>query len=61
LSEARAKTVAKIISAQISDPNRVEVDGVGDTTPLASNSTVEGKARNRRVEVLFDYDLLRTE
>ena len=61
LSEARAKTVAKIIRSQLSEPNRVRVDGVGDTTPLASNSTANGKARNRRVEVLFDYDLLRTE
>lgn len=61
LSEARAKTVANIIRAELSDPNRVEVEGVGDTVPLASNSTADGKARNRRVEVLFDYDLLQTE
>ncbi len=61
LSEARAKTVAKVIRSQLSDPSRVRVDGIGDTAPLASNSTAEGKARNRRVEILFDYDLLRRE
>jgi len=61
LAEARAKTVANIIKRQLSDPGRVEVDGVGDAVPLASNSTAEGKAKNRRVEVLFDYDLLQTE
>ena len=61
LSKARAKTVADIIKKQLSDPSRVEVDGVGDTMPLASNSTADGKARNRRVEILFDYDLLQTE
>ena len=61
LAEARARTVANIIRRQLSDPSRVEVIGVGDTVPLASNSTADGKARNRRVEVLFDYDLLQAE
>jgi len=61
LSEARAKTVAKIIRSQVSDPSRVRVEGLGDSVPLATNSTAEGKARNRRVEVLFDYDLLQSE
>ena len=29
------------------------VDGRGDSDPVASNATVEGKAQNRRVEILI--------
>ena len=61
LSEARAKTVAKIIRAQLSDPTRVNVKGAGDAYPIATNSTADGRAKNRRVEILFDYDLIQTE
>ncbi|MEO1220663.1 MAG: type IVB secretion system protein IcmH/DotU [Pseudomonadota bacterium] len=54
LSEARAKTVAQIIGSELSEPGRVNAVGIGDTRPIASNDKSEGKARNRRVEIILD-------
>lgn len=34
------------------DPNRIFVKGYGETKPLASNDTPEGRSENRRVEIL---------
>jgi type VI secretion system protein ImpK len=51
LSVARAKAVAALIRAGLTDPRRVEVVGRGSDVPIASNATPEGRAKNRRVEV----------
>lgn len=52
LSQARAETVGKIIRSTLSDPSRVTIKGMGDTVPIASNDTPEGKSKNRRVEII---------
>jgi len=52
LSEARAETVAKILRDEIADAERIEPKGFGETRPVASNDTEEGKSLNRRVEVV---------
>ncbi|WP_199193048.1 type IVB secretion system protein IcmH/DotU [Allosphingosinicella deserti] len=52
LSEARAETVGQIIRGTLNDPARVSTKGMGETVPLASNGTAEGKSRNRRVEII---------
>ncbi|MDO7843817.1 type IVB secretion system protein IcmH/DotU [Sphingomonas immobilis] len=52
LSQARAETVGKIIRTAIGDPARVVTKGMGDTVPIAPNSTAAGKSQNRRVEVI---------
>jgi type VI secretion system peptidoglycan-associated protein len=52
LSKARAQTVADIVRAQLSDAGRVTATGYGDTRPIASNDTAEGKSQNRRVEIV---------
>jgi len=54
LSTARAETVAEIVRGQMTDASRVTVTGLGDTVPLASNDTAEGKAQNRRVEFVVE-------
>lgn len=54
LSQARAETVAQIIAGKLTNRGRVSAIGKGDTTPLASNDTAEGKAQNRRVEIVVE-------
>lgn len=51
LSERRAMSVASYLSAQGVDARRFAVTGFGDTRPIASNATSEGRAQNRRVEI----------
>lgn len=51
LSLARAKAVAALLKPKLSDPERLKVEGKGETQPIAPNTTAEGKARNRRVEI----------
>lgn len=51
LSEARAKSVAGVLKADLSSPERVTVSGKGSDNPVAPNDTAENKAKNRRVEI----------
>jgi type VI secretion system protein ImpK len=53
LSRARAETVAGVIRGQLRDGGRVQSEGFGDGQPIASNGTAEGKALNRRVEIVI--------
>ena len=51
LSLERANAVAAVLKLGISTKDRLKVEGKGDTVPIGSNQTVEGRARNRRVEI----------
>jgi flagellar motor protein MotB len=51
LSFLRAKAVALILVKGGISMERISVIGYGDTRPVASNDTIEGRAKNRRVEV----------
>ena len=53
LSVARAGTVADQLKPHLSDPARIESEGKGAVEPIADNGTREGRARNRRVEVMI--------
>ena len=53
LSVARATKVADLIKSNLHDPTRVQVEGKGSDVPIAKNDTAEGKATNRRVEVMI--------
>ncbi|MFL5741634.1 MAG: OmpA family protein, partial [Flavisolibacter sp.] len=54
LSEQRALAVKEILVAQYNvDAGKLTTEGRGETQPLASNNTAEGKAQNRRVEFIF--------
>ncbi|MCB2061891.1 MAG: type IVB secretion system protein IcmH/DotU [Novosphingobium sp.] len=52
LSEARAETVVAILRDEITDADRIEAKGYGETRPVASNDSEDGKSLNRRVEVV---------
>ena len=41
-----------VISSNVPE-SRFEVRGLGDTKPIADNQTEEGKAKNRRVEIIL--------
>jgi outer membrane protein OmpA-like peptidoglycan-associated protein len=56
LSERRAKAVADGLTASGVDPDRITTMGVGESEPVATNSTAEGQARNRRVMVIMGLD-----
>ena len=51
LSERRANSVAQYLESQGLANNRVVTVGAGETHPVADNSTAEGRAANRRVEL----------
>ena len=51
LSQQRADSVASSLIVQGVEASRVRTQGMGPANPIASNSTTEGKAQNRRVEI----------
>ena len=51
LSTRRAATVANFLVAQGVNPNIVSAKGFGDTHPVATNDTTEGRAQNRRIVI----------
>jgi OOP family OmpA-OmpF porin len=50
LSQQRSQAVMAQLIVMGIDPTRLTSKGLGDTKPVADNSTLEGKANNRRVE-----------
>lgn len=53
LSERRANSVADVLMDGGVDFNRIQTIGRGEDQPIASNLTEEGKAQNRRVEIVI--------
>lgn len=49
LSEKRAKAVAEFLIKKGIDKKRISTKGMGQTNPIASNETEEGRSKNRRV------------
>lgn len=52
LSGARARSVVAALTAQGIDAARLEAKGHGHSQPVADNHTDEGRAKNRRVELV---------
>ncbi len=54
LSEDRARTVASELVRDGVERSRIRTIGYGESDPIASNRTPEGRQRNRRVEVILE-------
>jgi outer membrane protein OmpA-like peptidoglycan-associated protein len=52
LSQRRAETVKIYLTTYGTDDSRLEAKGYGLSQPVASNDTEEGRAKNRRVELV---------
>ncbi|ROO29751.1 hypothetical protein SAOR_02620 [Salinisphaera orenii MK-B5] len=53
LSAARARAVARALVDNGVPARRIGARGFGDTRPVASNDTAEGRAANRRIEAVI--------
>lgn len=53
LSLARAESVLRSLKDQITEPDRLTAEGRADKEPLETNSTAEGRAANRRIEIVL--------
>lgn len=55
LSYKRANSVVQALIAKGISPARIHAEGKGESMPIASNETEEGKAKNRRIEAILSY------
>ncbi len=51
LSQLRAQSVTSYLAAKGVDSNRIRSVGFGESMPIASNDSAEGREKNRRVEI----------
>jgi chemotaxis protein MotB len=54
LSSRRADNVVAYLTSQGVNPNIISAKGFGDTHPVASNDTPQGRAQNRRIEIVLE-------
>lgn len=58
LSAVRATSVVRLLTNEYAvDPKRLTASGKGENFPIASNLTSEGKAKNRRTEIILSPKL----
>ncbi len=53
LSVARATSVKDMLAGMVEDATRLSVEGKGAADPIGDNATAEGRALNRRVEIMI--------
>lgn len=53
LSTARASTIVRYFISKGISSERLKASGYADTRPIASNATPDGRAQNRRVEIVI--------
>ena len=51
LSQRRAESVRSYLIARGVDADRVTAQGYGDSQPIASNETTQGRRANQRIEI----------
>lgn len=60
LTQERARVLSDRFQSAGVDPTRIQANGMGASNPLAPNTTVAGRTRNRRVEITFTSPLPRS-
>ncbi len=53
LSKARSDALSEVLKPLLNDPARVTTEGRGEDDPVGDNATPEGRAANRRVEIML--------
>lgn len=53
LSEARAEQVRLLLAQGLGGSGRLSAEGRGDTEPIASNATPQGRQSNRRIDIVL--------
>ena len=53
LSIQRANAVKKLLVKKGADASRITIKGEGEQKPVANKYTEEGKAKNRRIEIIL--------
>lgn len=53
LTQERARVLSERFQSAGVEPMRIQANGMGASNPLAPNTTVAGRAKNRRVEITF--------
>lgn len=56
LSSARASIVTRLLVVNGVNPSYVSAEGYAQYHPVATNDTARGRARNRRVEIVYERD-----
>lgn len=56
LSEARANSVGGVLGDALAAPGRLQIEGKGEVNPIADNATKDGRAQNRRVEIMIQRE-----
>ena len=57
LSAARAINVARYLQKQAINPAHLSAAGFGEFKPVADNATLEGRAKNRRIEIVLQPNI----
>lgn len=56
LSSLRACSVVRLLTKRGVEPGLISAEGYAQFHPVATNDTEQGKARNRRVEIVYERD-----
>lgn len=60
LTQERARVLSDRFQTAGVDPTRIQANGMGASNPLAPNTTVSGRSKNRRIEITFTSPLPRS-
>ncbi|MBF0210636.1 MAG: flagellar motor protein MotB [Desulfamplus sp.] len=58
LSAARASAVVRLLVESGLNPKYISAEGYAEFKPVATNDTPDGRSRNRRVEIVYDRDII---